>query len=100
AMQAGATDYITKPFEEARIRLAIDKALSTRELLLENRNLRTELRNRFAFDAIIAEDPRMLRVLDLARQVATANTTVIVYGESGTGKELVTRAIHEASPRS
>src|SRR5690606_10992697 len=43
---------------------------------------------------------RMLRVLDLARQVATANTTVIVYGESGTGKELVTRAIHEASPRS
>jgi len=100
AMQAGATDYITKPFEEARIKLAIAQALATRQLRTENRVLRTELRSRFAFDAIIAESARMHKVMDLARQVAATNTTVMVYGESGTGKELVTRAIHEASPRS
>jgi DNA-binding NtrC family response regulator len=99
AMRAGATDYITKPFEEARIKLAIEHALATRELLMENRVLRTELRNRFAFDNIIAEDTKMLKVLAQGKQVAGANTTVIIYGESGTGKELVTRAIHEASPR-
>jgi DNA-binding NtrC family response regulator len=100
AMRAGATDYITKPFEEARIKLAIGKGLATRELLLENRVLRTELRSKFAFDTIVAEDRRTLAVLELARQVAATNTTVMVYGESGTGKELVSRAIHEASPRS
>lgn len=100
AMRAGANDYVTKPFEEARIKLAIEHALSTRELKRENKVLRSELRQKFAFESIVAEDPRTLRVLDLAREVAAATTTVIVYGESGTGKELVTRAIHEASPRS
>ncbi|MBI5155115.1 sigma-54-dependent Fis family transcriptional regulator [Candidatus Poribacteria bacterium] len=100
AMRAGATDYITKPFEEARIRLAIAQALERRDLLSENRVLRAELRNRYAFDTIIAESHKMLQVLEQARQVAAAATTVMLYGESGTGKELVTRAIHEASPRS
>jgi DNA-binding NtrC family response regulator len=99
AMQAGATDYITKPFEEARIKLAITRALERRELVVENRVLRTELRSRYAFDAIIAESQRFLRVLETARAVAATNTTAMIYGESGTGKELVSRAIHEASPR-
>jgi len=99
AMQAGATDYVTKPFEEARIKLAIERALEHKELVTENRVLRTELRSRFAFDAIIAESHRTLRVLELARAVAATNTTAMIYGESGTGKELVARAIHEASPR-
>lgn len=99
AMRAGASDYITKPFEEARIKLAIERALETRELRRENRRLRGELRSRYAFDRIVAESTEFHRVLDLAKQVAPASTSVIVYGESGTGKELVTRAIHEASPR-
>lgn len=99
AMQLGACDYITKPFEEARIHLAIEKALERGRLLTENKQLRTELRSRFAFDAIVAESPQFLSVLDQARQVAASNSTVMVYGESGTGKELVTRAIHEASGR-
>ncbi|MEQ8819930.1 MAG: sigma-54 dependent transcriptional regulator [Sumerlaeia bacterium] len=100
AMQAGANDYITKPFEEARIKLAITRALETRQLMVENRVLRGELRSKFAFDAIVAEDARTLAVLEQARQVAPTNTTAMIYGESGTGKELVTRAIHESSTRS
>ncbi len=99
AMQKGATDYITKPFEEARIYLAVERALERGALLAENRVLRSELRARYAFDAIIAESGEMNEVLALARQVAVSPSTVMVYGESGTGKELVTRAIHEASPR-
>jgi DNA-binding NtrC family response regulator len=100
AMQKGACDYITKPFEEARIHLAVERALERGKLLAENRVLRTELRSRYAFDAIVAESHELNEVLSLARQVAPSNSTVMVYGESGTGKELVTRAIHEASPRS
>jgi DNA-binding NtrC family response regulator len=99
AMQAGATDYVTKPFEEARIKLAIERALERRELVSENKVLRTELRSRYAFDALVAESHRFLRVLESARAVAVTNTTAMIYGESGTGKELVSRAIHEASPR-
>ncbi len=99
AMRAGATDFVTKPFEEARIRIAIDHALQSRELVRENSHLRRELRMRYAFDSIVVEDARAIRVLDLAKQVARTSSTVIVYGESGTGKELVSRAIHEASPR-
>ncbi len=100
AMQRGASDYITKPFEETRIHLAIEKALERGEIMAENKVLRGELRQRYAFDAIIAESEEMLEVLAMARQVATSNSTVMVYGESGTGKELVTRAIHESSGRS
>ncbi|MGF1571555.1 MAG: sigma-54-dependent transcriptional regulator [Sumerlaeia bacterium] len=100
AMRAGATDYITKPFEEARIKLAIQHAVKEREMRTENRLLRKELRNRYAFEKIVCEDKKMLKLLDIAHEVALANTTVIVYGESGTGKELVARAIHLASPRS
>ncbi len=99
AMRAGATDFVTKPFEEARIRVAIDHALQSRELIRENTHLRRELRTRYAFDSIVVEDNKMDRVLELARQVAKTSSTVILYGESGTGKELVSRAVHEASPR-
>lgn len=99
AMQQGATDYITKPFEETRIHLAIEGALERTRLVQENRVLRSELRSRYAFDSIIAESRELNEVLRLARQVAPSNSTVMVYGESGTGKELVTRAIHEASNR-
>lgn len=100
AMRAGATDYITKPFEEARIKLAIQHAIAEREIRKENRLLRKELRNRYAFEKIVCEDKKMLKLLEVAHEVAVANTTVMVYGESGTGKELVARAIHLASPRS
>jgi DNA-binding NtrC family response regulator len=99
AMRKGAVDYITKPFEEARLHLAIESAFERGRLVQENRQLRTELRSKYGFDSIVAESPEFLDVLAQARQVAPSNTTAMVYGESGTGKELVTRAIHEASPR-
>ncbi len=100
AMQAGASDYVTKPFEETRIHLAIETALERRELMKENRVLRTELRSKYAFESIVAESAEMLEVMDLSKQVAGSSSTVMIYGESGTGKELITRAIHEASNRS
>jgi len=99
AMRAGATDYITKPFEEARIKVAISHALEDKELRQENYRLRSELRSKYAFDAIVYEDNKMKTLLETANQVANTSTTVIVYGESGTGKELIARAIHEGSPR-
>jgi DNA-binding NtrC family response regulator len=99
AMQAGAIDYITKPFEEEKLKLAIDRALRIHRILRENRFLRKEVSSRWSLDSFITQSPAMRESLALARRVASGQTNVIVYGESGTGKELITRGIHNASPR-
>jgi DNA-binding NtrC family response regulator len=99
AMREGAVDYITKPFEEEAIKLAIERALRVRELLSENLSLRREVSEKYNLDGIVSESPQMRMVLEMARQVAKSNSTVLVMGESGTGKELVTRLIHEWSGR-
>jgi DNA-binding NtrC family response regulator len=99
AMQAGAIDYITKPFEEEKLKLAIDRALRIHRILRENRLLRKEVASRWSLDSFITSSPAMRESLALARQVAQSHANVIVYGESGTGKELITRGIHNASPR-
>jgi len=48
---------------------------------------------------MIADDPKMVKVLELARKVAPTSATVLITGESGTGKEIVARCIHDNSPR-
>ncbi|HEX8764825.1 MAG TPA: sigma-54 dependent transcriptional regulator [Candidatus Acidoferrum sp.] len=47
----------------------------------------------------IAEDPASLRLLELAKKVAAAPTTVLITGESGTGKDHLARLVHELGPR-
>ncbi len=99
AMQAGAIDYITKPFEEEKLKLAIERGLKIQRILAENVQLRREVESQWGLDNIITKSAAMNDAIDLARQVAASNATVIVYGESGTGKELITRGIHMAGPR-
>jgi two-component system, NtrC family, response regulator AtoC len=100
AMREGALDYVTKPFEEAKLQVAIDRALNIGRILDENHNLRKEIRERLNLEHFIAESPQMQNVLQIVKQVANSNATVLVHGESGTGKELITRAIHDYSARS
>ena len=99
AMQLGAIDYVTKPFEEAKLNVSIERALNFGRILGENRNLRQQVEEKLNIGRMVAEAPAMKRVLDCVKAVANSNANVLVYGESGTGKELVTRAIHESSPR-
>lgn len=100
AMQQGAFDYVTKPFEEARLNLSIERALNFSRIMDENKNLREEIREKLNIGNMVAESPAMKKILKAAQAVAASNANVIVYGESGTGKELITRAIHDMSPRS
>ena len=99
AMQAGAIDYITKPFEEEKLKLAIERGLRIRKILAENRVLRREVASIWSLDKILTNSPPMLAAISMARRVAASNANVIIYGESGTGKELVTRGIHNEGPR-
>lgn len=99
AMQAGAIDYITKPFEETKLNVSIERALSFGRIMDENKNLRAQVEEKLNVGRMVAESPAMKRVLDCVRAVASSNANVLVYGESGTGKELVTRAIHDSGSR-
>jgi len=99
AMKAGATEYLTKPFDLDELKLAIDKSLRISNLAAEVVRLREELDREYDIEGIVAADPAMIDVLDQVRKVAPTNATVMVYGESGTGKELVARALHALSSR-
>ena len=99
SMKEGALDYITKPFEDGTLSVAVEKALKMRSLTMENRYLRKELESHYNFGNIIGNSPKILEVLLLAGDVSRTDSTVFVYGESGTGKELVARAIRFNSLR-
>ncbi len=100
AMKAGATEYLTKPFDLGELKLSIDKAIRISDLSDEVKRLREELDRDWDVEGFIAADPRMVEILVTVEKVAPTSATVMIYGESGTGKELIARAIHRLSPRS
>ncbi len=100
AMKRGAVDYITKPFDEKRIVVTIEKALGISRLLEENRELKEHLDEVTGPGDVVCASQAMKGVLALAERVAAkADTTVLILGESGVGKEVLARYIHEKSPR-
>jgi DNA-binding NtrC family response regulator len=99
AMQQGAVDYITKPFEEDRILLTVERTLGLSRIMAENRDLRREIRKTAGSEDIVYASEKMTRVMELASMVAGTDAAVMISGESGTGKELLSRYIHNASPR-
>jgi two-component system response regulator PilR (NtrC family) len=99
AMKEGAYDYITKPFKVDEIKLIIKNALEKKYLEKENTLLKQVVRDRYHFNNIIGQSPKMLSLYDLLEKVAPTKTNILIAGESGTGKELVAKAIHYNSPR-
>jgi two-component system NtrC family response regulator len=99
AMKLGAFDYLTKPFTDDELVLAVERALENRKLVEENQTLRKQLHARYDFSNIIGENSRMLDVFEKIKKVAPTESTVLIEGESGTGKELVARALHINSLR-
>lgn len=99
AMRQGAVDYITKPFEEERIVLTVERTLGISRLIAENRDLKSEVRKAAGSEQIVYASPKMSKAMDLASMVAKTDAAVMISGESGTGKELLARYIHNASPR-
>jgi DNA-binding NtrC family response regulator len=100
ATKLGAFDFITKPFKNDELLLAVKNAMEHQHLVEENSRLKKSLRERFSFQNIIGKSTAMQQVFDLIAQVAPRRSTVLIQGESGTGKELVAKAIHASSGRS
>ena len=99
AMKAGASEYLTKPFDLEELKLSIERALRMTELAAEVERLREELDRDWDVQGIVAAEPNMLALLETVKKVAPTNASAMIYGESGTGKELVARALHRLSPR-
>ena len=99
AMQAGATQYLTKPLDISELRTVVDKASQTQRLARSNVELQRQLDERFGFEGVIGSSTTMHGVVARLRQIAPTSATVLITGESGTGKELVAKALHNNSPR-
>jgi len=99
AIQHGAYDYVSKPFNADEIVLTIKKAQERERLKRENEELRQQVTKRYSFNNIIAKSEAMLDIFNTVKKIADYKTTVMIYGESGTGKELVAQAIHYNSGR-
>ncbi len=99
AMQKGAYNYILKPFDNERLVLYTNKAISMYRVVKENRQLRRAVEGRYSFHNIIGKSKAMQDVFHIIRKVAPAAATVLLEGSSGTGKELVANALHFNSPR-
>jgi two-component system response regulator AtoC len=98
AVKRGASDYLTKPFAEHELELAIRNAVEKQHLQDQVKSLRRQLGER-AEPALISSDPEMLRLKDVALQVADTDAPVLITGESGVGKEVLARFIHARSDR-
>src|SRR3990172_1754292 len=99
AMQAGATNFIQKPWDNEKMLADVRAAVARRRAEEENVQLKRALKQRYNFEHIVGKSEPMLRIFDLVGQVASSRSTVLIQGESGTGKELIAKAIHMNSPR-
>lgn len=97
-MQAGAFDFITKPWNNASLMQCIETAL---ELNRKDREEGVKATDDYQFDRshIIGKSKALMDVLATIKRISHTNASVLITGESGTGKELIAEAIHLNSPR-
>jgi DNA-binding NtrC family response regulator len=100
ALKSGANDYFSKPWDNEKLLLEIERQIAKNQLERENTELKRALKQRYSFPNIVGKSERMLKVLDLVAQVAPSRATILITGETGTGKELIAKSIHTNSTRS
>jgi DNA-binding NtrC family response regulator len=99
AVKLGAFDYITKPFEDDELFVAIEKALEFEKLEHENRRLRGRLKQVESDKELIGASQAFRQLKSMIHKIADTDATILITGESGTGKEVVARTVHRESSR-
>ena len=99
AMQAGASNFVQKPWDNEKLLADIRAAIGRHRAEQEVLQLKRTLKQRYSFENIVGKSEPMLQLFDLVEQVAPSRSTVLIQGESGTGKELIAKALHAGSPR-
>jgi DNA-binding NtrC family response regulator len=95
AMRAGAANFLSKPFNIEEVEGVVRGILAEPPARARRRSGRTPTPGA----VFIGQDPKVLALLEVVKQVADTDSTVLVTGESGTGKEVLARAIHATSSR-
>jgi two-component system repressor protein LuxO len=98
AMQAGAADFLVKPFPQERLLVTLRNALERARLAREVATLR-DATDRTSYCGFVGAAPAMQAVYRIIDNAAASRATVFITGESGTGKELAAEAVHKMSPR-
>ncbi len=99
AIKAGAYDYVSKPFKQDEVLLALRKAEERESLRRENAQLKARILEQSSYAGMIGTSEAIQKVFRMIEKAAGYATTVLIQGESGTGKELVARALHERGER-
>ncbi len=99
AMKKGADDYLTKPVNIEELELILKKIWEKQLLVLQNRELKQQLDDKYGFSGFVGNTPEMQSVFKTITEIAPTAATVLIYGETGTGKELAAHAIHHNSDR-
>jgi DNA-binding NtrC family response regulator len=99
AMKEGAVDFLTKPVDTDHLLLLIARAIDRRRVLTELVLLKEDYQRRFGLPKVLGDDPALKETMLAIQKAAGTDATVLILGESGTGKELMSRALHQLSPR-
>lgn len=104
ALKGGATDFVVKPWDNAKLLATLQSAYSLRQSRKEVKKLREKqsVLNRDIQkeeDICWGKSPAMQRLLTMIKKVAVTDANVLITGENGTGKELIAKMIHHYSPR-
>lgn len=104
AVEAGAYDYVIKPLHLKQLLLSVKRAIQQRNTDLANLQFHqiaspSPASQSIGIKGVVGSSPKILKVFDLVKRVAPSSATICISGESGTGKEIITKCIHELSPR-
>ncbi|MGD8394749.1 MAG: sigma-54 dependent transcriptional regulator [Candidatus Eiseniibacteriota bacterium] len=101
ATKLGAYDFVTKPFDFAKLLVEVKNAMQDSALQEEVRYHRRRQRPRFENEVVLGRSPAMREILALVDKVAPSTSTpILILGETGAGKEVIARALHWRSSQS
>jgi two-component system response regulator AtoC len=97
ALKGGAYDFLLKPFQLEKMKVAIKNALETTRMRTELEGIKQKERETYDFKNFIGKSAVMKEIFKKLEKIGKSKaSTILITGESGTGKELVARAIHES----
>ncbi|MAW61740.1 MAG: hypothetical protein CMJ94_13040 [Planctomycetes bacterium] len=98
-MRLGARDFVTKPFDRARLLTSVGNACHERRMQAQLELVSKQRRRSNGFESLVGKSAGVERVKQLLKRAVGNDVTVLLEGESGTGKEVFARALHAEGPR-